>query len=71
GYVVSNVAYTVDPAGSITQVAFDLDAAANSASASVHTGDPLSPCVHGLAFHWTCAINVTAASADLLRVVAY
>jgi hypothetical protein len=72
GYTVSNVNYTVDSAGNITDVAFDLDAAASNASVSVHAGDPLTTCTNPSGNHWTCSgLNVSVASADDLRVVAY
>jgi hypothetical protein len=73
GYAVDNISYTVNAAGdTITGVDFDLDAAASHASVSVHSGDTLSACSNTSGFSWSCTgLNVSIASADELRVVAY
>ena len=72
GYTVSNVAYTLDTSNpaNVTQVAFDLDAAATTVKVSL-SGEALQSCVDGGSNHWTCAISgVTATAANNLRVSA-
>jgi hypothetical protein len=72
GYVVTNVAYTLDSLNpsNITGVAFDLDAAALTVKVSLVTGGATTACVHGLLYHWTCAVTVSVPSANSLTVVA-
>lgn len=72
GYTISNVEYTLDTSNpaNVTQVEFDLDAAATDVKVSL-SGEALQSCTNTSGFHWQCAISgVTAAAADNLRVAA-
>lgn len=73
GYTVSNIVYTFDTANpsNLTQVAFDLDAAAATVKVSLTAAGTLQSCANPSTTHWTCALTgVTVTSASSLRVVA-
>jgi hypothetical protein len=73
GYTVSNIVYTFDTANpsNLTQVAFDLDAAAATVKVSLTAAGTLQACTNPSTTHWTCTLaGVTVTSASSLRVVA-
>jgi hypothetical protein len=72
GYTVSNVAYTLDSnnPSSITGVAFDLNASANTVRVSLVSGGSTSACTSGGGNHWACTVTVSVSSANSLTVIA-
>ena len=73
GYAVSNIVYTFDTANpsNLTNVAFNLDAAAATAKVSLTAAGTLQACTNPSGNSWTCALTgVTVTSASSLRVVA-
>jgi hypothetical protein len=60
GYAVSNIHYTLDSSSKISQVAFDLDAAAGQVQVTM--GGTMYPCsaAVGPLFHVTCPISPSA-----------
>ena len=71
GYIVSNVAYTLNSVNpsTITSVAFDLNAAAVTVKVSL-TGGVTTDCTAGSGNTWTCPVTVPVTSATSLTVVA-
>lgn len=73
GYTVSNIVYTYDTANpsNVTDVDFDLNAAASSVDASLTAGGALQGCTNTGGTSWNCPITgVTVTAATSLRVVA-
>lgn len=76
GYDVVDVSYKLDTSNlaNIGEVSFTLDnATASEAAVSLVSGGTLFPCTSSDGTDWTCDVsagNITALSANLLRVVA-
>jgi len=73
GYTVSNIVYTFDATNpsNLTDVDFDLDAAAATVRVSLTAAGTLQSCSNTSGTSWTCALTgVTVTSASSLRVVA-
>lgn len=73
GYVVSNVKYVLDSAdpANLSQVTFDLDAAATTVKAKVVSTASFSDCTNTGGNSWSCDVSGTSVlSANQLRVIA-
>jgi FlaG/FlaF family flagellin (archaellin) len=73
GYTVSNIVYTYDTANpsNVSDVDFDLNAAASNVDVSLTAAGTLQGCTNTGGNSWNCPITgVTVTSASTLRVVA-